>query len=159
MISQTDLKTLAHYDEVTGVFTRKTSRGGFHIGTPMGRHDTYGYVQITLRGSSYLAHRLAWLYVYGVWPDTEIDHINCIRNDNSITNLRKASRQGNNQNIKTHRITNTCQMLGASPKDGKYQARISYNRKQYYLGFFNTKEEAHSAYVEAKRKLHLFNTI
>lgn len=159
MITQSELKSVAHYDEQTGVFTRRTSKGGFHIGTPMGRTDTYGYKQLSIAGKAYLAHRAAWLYVNGEWPKDEIDHIDCNPLNNAIANLRESTRKGNVENVVRARKTSLTGVLGISPKDGKYQVRIGHNRKQYYIGFFNTKEEAHDAYVVAKRKLHEFNTL
>jgi len=159
MISQSELKAVALYDELTGVFTRLTSVGGFRIGTPMGRTDSYGYRQLTINGRSYLAHRAAWLYVHGEWPKDEIDHIDCNRSNNAIANLRNSTRKGNVENVVKARKTSRTGLLGVTPKDGKYEAKIGHNSKTHYLGFFDTKEEAHAAYVCAKRKLHTYNTL
>lgn len=159
MITQSDLKSIAHYDEQTGIFTRLTAAGGFHIGTPMGKTDTYGYRQLTIRGSSYLAHRTAWLYVYGEWPTDEIDHIDGDRSNNAISNLRIVQRKGNNQNIKRSRVTNTIGVLGVSRSGKKFIARINTEGSQIHLGTFNTPEEAHDAYLQAKRKFHEANTL
>lgn len=159
MITQSDLKSITYYDKNTGLFTRLTSAGGFHVGTVMGRTDSYGYKQLTIRGQSYLAHRIAWLYVYGVWPTNEIDHIDGNRSNNAITNLRVVARKGNNQNIKRSRVTNTVGVLGVSKSGKKFTARINSNGEQFHLGTFDTPEKAHEAYIVAKRKLHEANTL
>jgi hypothetical protein len=159
MITQSDLKSVAHYDETVGLFTRTTSAGGFHIGTVMGKTDSYGYRQLTIKGCSYLAHRAAWLYVYGVWPSDEIDHIDGNRSNNAIANLRIVARKGNNQNIKRSRITNAIGVLGVSKSGRRFTARINANGEQLHLGTFDTTEDAHDAYVTAKRSLHESNTL
>ena len=159
MITQIELMSVAHYDATTGVFTRLTSAGGFHVGTEMGKTDTYGYRQLTINGRSYLAHRMAWLYVNGEWPSGEIDHIDGNRSNNSIINLRVVPRMGNTQNIKSSRVTNILGILGVSRSGKKFISRINTQNGQIHLGTFNTPEEAHDVYVEAKRKLHSFNTL
>ena len=88
MITQIELMSVARYDATTGVFTRLTSAGGFHVGTEMGKTDTYGYRQLTINGRSYLAHRMAWLYVNGEWPKGQIDHIDGNNQNNHPDNLR-----------------------------------------------------------------------
>lgn len=62
------------------------------------KQNSLGYVQIKISGKLYHAHRLAWLYVYGYMPEKEIDHINRIRDDNRIANLREATSQLNSLN-------------------------------------------------------------
>lgn len=159
MITQSDIKSVAHYDEQTGIFTRLTSAGGFHIGTSMGRTDTYGYRQLNIQSRSYLAHRAAWLYVYGEWPTDEIDHIDGNRSNNAISNLRIVKRQGNNQNIRKSRVTNIVGVLGVSRSGKKFTARINADGSQVHLGTFNTPEEAYESYLQAKRKFHVANTL
>ena len=86
MITQEELKELLDYNPETGLFTwnvynnikNKTTAGTFND----------GYIQIKIKQKIYQAHRLAWLYVYGEWPKGQIDHINGIRDDNRIENLR-----------------------------------------------------------------------
>jgi len=100
MLTQDELKKILHYDPATGIFTwrERTSirvipgmRAGYDRG---GR----GYIWIKVGGRHYPAHRLAWFYVHGRWPTHEIDHINAVRDDNRITNLREATRRQNHQN-------------------------------------------------------------
>jgi hypothetical protein len=159
MITQSRLKELYQYSPDTGEFIRLTSAGGYKKFTVAGSIDTYGYAQVSIDGKKVLAHRLAWLYMHGSLPKDEIDHKNGNRADNRIDNLRESDRQSNNHNSRIARKTSESGVLGVSKKDGKFQARITLNRKQIYLGFFNTKEEASEAYVTAKRKLHSSCTI
>lgn len=159
MLTQLELMSVAQYDSTSGIFTRLTSAGGFHIGTVMGRTDTYGYKQLSIAGKAYLAHRAAWLYIYGEWPSDEIDHIDGNRSNNSIFNLRIVPRKGNNQNIRRSRITNKTGVLGVSPSGRKFTARINFGGNQIHLGTFNTPEDAHSEYVRVKRLVHDANTL
>lgn len=84
------LKSLLRYDPTTGNFWR----GDKIIKTK----NTTGYIQISVKGRKYCAHKLAWLYVYGEYVQGDLDHINRIRDDNRIANLRKVTRSENCQN-------------------------------------------------------------
>ena len=157
MTTQEHLKEVLDYNPKTGIFVWKiaTSRK-MRAGAIAGYLNNRGYVQICDRGVRYMAHRLAWLFTYGKLPSNWIDHINGIRNDNRIENLRDVSKLGNNQNqTKAHRDSE-CGLLGVRIKksNGKYIAAIKTNGKSKHLGTFLTKEEAHQAYVAAKRIHH-----
>ena len=155
-LSQGRLKSLLHYDPDTGVFTWKVSpssrvRPGDRAGSKNGR----GYIRIMIDTKHYMTHRLAWLYVYGVWPVDKIDHINGDSLDNRICNLREATQAENMQNI-TVSASNTTGYLGVSPVMSKYRAQIRVNCTALYLGLFDTPEQAHQAYLAAKAKFHKF---
>jgi hypothetical protein len=93
------LRELVHYDPTTGLFTWTKNRAYKALGgTPAGYLNTNGYARITIDGISHAAHRLAWLYVHGRWPEATIDHINRIPHDNRLANLREASQSENNAN-------------------------------------------------------------
>jgi hypothetical protein len=154
MITKAKLQSLYNYSAETGEFVRLTSAGGYIKNTIAGSTDTYGYRQLSIDWKKVLAHRLAWLFVYGALPDGEIDHINGNRSDNRIINLRLSSRSVNTQNIRLARKTSITGVLGVSPQGMKFQARINSNGKQRHLGTFQTKEEAHEAYLVAKRIEH-----
>lgn len=113
-----------------------------------------GYQCIGIDNVQYLAHRLAWAYVTGQWPDKHVDHINRIRTDNRFENLRLVSRANNSLNT-TSLWGNKSGFRGVSFHKlcGLFQARISHNRKQYTLGYFKTAEEASEAYEAAKKKI------
>lgn len=161
-LTQERLRELLHYDEATGIFTwikQVGSRGviGCNAGTPHGN----GYISIQIDRTLYYGHRLAWLYVYKAWPKKEIDHIDGNRTNNSLINLREASRSENNQNLKRARSDNKSNLLGAKyiKSSGKYHARIKIEGKEKHLGSFMSAELAHKAYVDAKRIHHTYGTI
>jgi hypothetical protein len=101
MLTQDTLKELFHYDPEEGIFTRKLSTSSnARVGDIAGSKNSDGYIQIMINKNLYYAHRLAWLYFYGKLPIYIMDHINGIKDDNRIVNLREVTRQDNNQNKK-----------------------------------------------------------
>ena len=98
MITQAILKELISYNKSNGIFEWKIASTRINIGDECVSIDSHGYRRIKIRGLTYKAHRLAWLYVYGKFPDDHIDHINHDRLDNRIINLRQASNYINNTN-------------------------------------------------------------
>lgn len=159
MLTQSRLKELLHYDPETGVFTWRVNKGGpAKAGGLAGSRNRGGYRIIGIDYRLYQAHRLAWLYIHGEWPKHEIDHINGVRDDNRIDNLRGATHAENHQNRKKS-TRNTSGFLGVSwyPATKKWRSRIRTNRKLKSLGLFDTPESAHAAYLSAKAALHTFN--
>jgi hypothetical protein len=156
MITQERLKQLFMYDENTGNFIRLVNRRGNGRSGRVAGHcnKALGYILIGVDYGMYRAHRLAWLYVYGVWPQHDIDHINGVKTDNRIANLRDVPPVVNSQNLKKAPSTNKLGFLGVSFWQNKYRAVIRVEGKQKYLGSYETPELAHQAYVEAKRKYH-----
>lgn len=140
------------YDPESGVFRWKTGRQrpGAITGT-LGRR---GYIVVDFRRLKFYAHRLAWLFVYGRWPDGLIDHINGDKTDNRIGNLREASAEVNMQNIRRAYRNSKSGLLGASFRNGRWHAKIRVDGVDRLLGKFATAEEAHAAYVTAKRLAH-----
>lgn len=150
------------YDPATGrmVWKMKPSRcvnAGDETGVASG--GGHGYGRVKLFGKQHQAHRVAWLITYDVWPSEDLDHINGIRSDNRIANLREASRAMNAENRHGPQRFSKSGILGVSVQDGKYKARIVINRQYVYLGFFDTAEEASAAYLAAKREHHAGCTI
>jgi hypothetical protein len=163
VITQSELKELFSYCEHSGMFIRKTNtgrHGRWKSGDIAGSKNAQGYWQINIGGHVYLAHRLAWLYVYGYFP-VGIDHINSVRRDNRLHNLREATQSQNMQNEKHSRRNNVSGFLGVFlRKDrGTYVAKIRIEGEQVTLGTFKTPEDAHAAYLKAKRENHSFCTI
>lgn len=163
-MSKTEIHTLVGYDEVrrrldydahTGLFRWAESGNGRVLGQRAGWIKSDGYIAIALNGRQYLAHRLAWLYVHGKWPAASIDHINGIRSDNRIFNLRDVPQSINNQNFRRARKHGLSGYLGASKASlRRWRAQIVVGGVKHYLGLFKSPEEAHVAYVTAKRRLH-----
>lgn len=147
------------YDPETGKLTWKVLRNTLRIGEEARCLDVAGYVQVNICGTLVKGHRLAWLIHYGEWPADHIDHINGVRNDNRITNLRCVSGTVNTQNKRNGSCKNNSGYLGVymaprmSPQK-RFLAKIMQGGKQYHLGGFPTAEAAHAAYVAAKRQLH-----
>ncbi|WP_217992144.1 HNH endonuclease signature motif containing protein [Providencia rettgeri] len=117
---------------------------------------TTGYVEIQIDGIRYKAHRLAWLYCYGVMPDKQVDHINSCKTDNRITNLREATRSQNQQNTGLTK-SNKSGRKGVYFRDGKWQAQAQINGKKYHLGRHKSIDEASKVYEEfCKEKYNEF---
>lgn len=153
------LRELLTYDPLTGVFVSNGSRGKVAMGKPAGTKNAGCYVQICLDGRVYLAHRLAWFLHFGHWPKLPLDHVNRVRDDNRIENLREATNAENQQNRVTPKACNkSSSYLGVSwsKAANAWQARIQTNKKQRHIGFFRTEKEAGAAYLEEKRRVHQF---
>ena len=151
MITHRELIQSLEYDADTGVFTRKLRQAQMSVGSVCGTEKSKGgYIQIRIGRKSYLAHRLAWLYVTGSWPKGDLDHKNMDRSDNRFANLREASRSLNMRNVKAF-ANNKTGLKGTSwrPDKRKWRAAISIGGKQTHLGYFDCAEDAHGAYVAA----------
>jgi len=113
------------------------------------------YRRIKVNGNDYMAHRLAWLLHYGAWPEDQIDHINNVRDDNRIENLREATHAQNTRN-KSSRKGSSSKYLGVSRHNAsnKWQAAIKVDGETYYLGLFTIEENAARAYDRAALKYH-----
>jgi hypothetical protein len=162
IISIQRLKELMDYDPEAGRFTRigaARPQSAHYAGKPIGhlKHGSHanggGYRLISVEGRRYRAHHLAWFYMTGEWPQTDIDHINGDRDDNRWCNLRSATRSQNIANMKTP-SNNTSGIKGVSwsASHRKWRAQIGIGKcaNGYYytkfLGRFDTKEEAAEAY-------------
>ena len=142
-LSQAELQHALHYDPITGIWTwRNPSKfSNYKVGDTAGGCNPLGYICITVNRKFHKAHRLAWLYVHGEWPNGEIDHVNQIRSDNRIKNLRVVSRSENQRNQKIF-TNNTSGINGVCwhKASGKWCVQISGK----YLGLFNCKYKAAS---------------
>lgn len=156
MISQFKLKKLLHYNPRTGIFRWKRAPGFRRDldGKRAGIIHSDGRVQIMIDYVNYRAHRLAFLYMTGKFPDLEVDHKDGNKTNNRWKNLREASRVVNAQNIRRASSNNKSGLLGAWPKREKFYSQITANGKRIVLGTFETAKQAHRAYISAKRKLH-----
>ena len=154
MLTQSELKKHFYYDAETGVFTRLTSvSSNAKKGDIAGSKCGHGYLLIAINKKRYMAHRLAWLYVYGEWPKGCVDHINHIKNDNSISNLRDVSYKGNSTNMPRNTL-NTSGLTGVywHKVKEKWQACIGVDGDVLYLGYFLGKFEAACARKSAENE-------
>lgn len=149
------VRNLFYYCPDTGVFTRRISRGTARAGAIAGTIHATGYRRIQIDRSLKLAHRVAWLYVYGQWPSDEIDHINGLKDDNRICNLRLATRGQNRSNSKINK-NKKLRFKGVywHEKKKNFSAAIRANKKQYHIGYFKSAEAASRAYAEAALRFH-----
>ena len=158
-LTQQRLTELFEYDPHAGQFIRKTSSGTrWRAGQIAGTFDKNKYRQIKIDGKVYKEHRLVWLYVYGVWPDGEIDHIDRNPNNNKLSNLRTVSRKENAENIAVHK-DNVSKFKGVTfdKRKSVWFARIMHNKVAYHLGTYKSPEEASLAYIKAAKRFHRYN--
>ena len=159
ILTQERLKELLHYDPETGVFIWRVRRGMALAGSVAGNRRKNGRIAIYVDDVEHKAARLAWLYVHGVHPEKFIDHINGDPGDDRLSNLREVTNSENMQNQRRARTNSSSGLLGVVNNGGKWQATIRLDGVRKYLGTFKTPEEAHQAYLEAKRTIHCACTI
>lgn len=149
------LKEWVSYDPSTGVFTwAKTRTNRVKIGDVAGCIHSKGYLIIRILGTQYYAHRLAWLYVHGIFPP-QVDHKNTVKSDNRIDNLRVATSTQNNCNVgATSRNKSGYKGVSWYPRFKKWRACIKKDGKQRHLGYFSSAEEAALAYESSGIDLH-----
>ena len=115
-------------------------------------NNKYGYIQIgiALNKKMYIlaGHQFAWYWVYKKCVE-QLDHINGIRDDNRICNLRSVTRNQNQWN------RNTAKGYYFDKNANKYRADIRLNNKVIYLGLYHSEQEARNAYLQAKEKYHV----
>ena len=158
------LKQLLSYDPLTGAFVWLVSSSRTAAGTVAGSPDDAGYLRIGVDGVRYRAHRLAFLYMTGEWPEDQVDHINGVRTDNRWVNLRDVSDGVNKQNRQGPTAANTSGYLGVSywgnrRGQKKHVAQLVLAGKRIHCSYHRTPEEAHTAYLAAKREHHPGNTL
>jgi hypothetical protein len=129
-ITQAELKEEVNYDSETGLFTWNKRKFGVTLGMGAGSIND-GYLCIKVKGKSYKAHRLAWLYETGAWPKEQIDHIDGNRLNNKICNLREARLIDNAKNRCVSRTSKTgIRGVWWNKIRQRYEAYISHNKKR-----------------------------
>lgn len=146
------LREVVTYNKTTGVFVWLVARGSIKPGSIAGCDDGDGYLVFQIDGVLHKAHRLAWLYVTGEWPEDLIDHRNRIRSDNRFSNLRQATNQQNLHN----RDVSTVAGFYWYKRHAKWAAHIRIDGKTKWLGMFENSADARQAYLDAKKHYHPF---
>lgn len=154
-ITQSELKEAIHYEPETGLFFWRSNRANnkIKIGDIAGSITFKGYITISVKNTQYRAHHLAWFYIHGEWPIDRLDHINQIRCDNRILNLREVNNSENLKN-KTRYKNNTTGISGVywHSRDEVWQPKINLDGRQVHLGYFNDFFEACCARKSAEVK-------
>lgn len=159
-LTQARAREIFSYDPESGILTwRERGRCGFpnitqqrswnakYAGKPAGTKHHRGYIAIRYSGRFYLAHRIVWLYVYGYWPNVT-DHINRIRDDNRICNLRDVTQSENMQNINRHAGASNARGVSFIRATNRWRAYYYNHYRQVHVGTFDSEKAA----IEGLRK-------
>lgn len=151
------IKSALSYDPATGEirWLKVAPWVRIKVGDVAGHVNRKGYRVINIAGKVRRAHRVAWFLHYGEFPIDQIDHINGIKDDNRLVNLRQASSAENGRN-KTAPKSNTSGFKGVSfhRKTKKWVAYITVDCKQKYLGLYESPEDAHAIRRIAEARMH-----
>jgi len=153
MITQEKLKKTLCYNCDTGIFLWRGGITATKEGSEAGFTTREGYRAINIARKHYKAHRLAWFYVYGEWPN-QIDHINGVRDDNRIENLRNVKSSDNSKNRKLS-VRNKSRVAGVhwNKKESRWAVRVNNNNKErVFLGYFDNIFDAAAAAISARKR-------
>jgi hypothetical protein len=159
-MNQEYLKSILHYDPITGDFTwienfcKKAK-----VGKKAGTIENSGYLVIGINNKKYKAHRLAFLYMLGEFPNGVVDHKDGIKINNTWGNLRACNEMLNGQNQYVAHKNNPTGLLGVTAVNGKFRSKITVNKKQITIGYFSTAKEAHEKYLAEKRQSHSYGNL
>ena len=139
------------YEPSTGYFYRKKSPS-----KKIGSLSKIGYIVFSYKRKVFYAHRVAWEMTHGLPPPKHIDHINRIKTDNRILNLRLADDLLNNRNRVNPNKNSSTGFIGVTKPNhtSKWAASITVNYKRVHIGYYDTAQQAHQAYIEAKKTYH-----
>jgi hypothetical protein len=156
-LTQERLMEVVTYTAETGEFVRRNSVSNVSAGPVCPRPSKNGYLRMRIDGKLYYLHRLAWLYVHGAWPSSLADHKDGDKTNNRIDNIRDATHAQNLQNVAA-KGRGVSGLRGAyfDKASGKWQAKIMRNYRSISLGYYDTPELAHAAYLAGKREHHEF---
>jgi hypothetical protein len=149
------LRALVVYDPLTGLFTRRIAVANQHVGDSVGCLGKRGYLVANIDGKIQYLHRLAWLYMTGVWPSRKVDHRNRVRTDNRWGNLRTATDAQNASNTARRKPSNTG-VLGVyfCTRTQKYVAEVRHAGKRVLCKRFALLADAEAAAVFTRDKYH-----
>lgn len=155
------LRRMLIYDDSTGqLFWRESNLHPQRIrtrlvGRPAGGMGSKGYLSVCIHGKQLRVHRVVWAFIYGTWPPTGIDHKNGNTADNRVENLRLASPSQNGMNAqkKSSARTSTLKGVAWNKRKKKFEGRITFEGRRYFLGLFDAEADCHAAYCEAAKRL------
>ena len=141
-----------NYDAETGLLSWAKYRRGTRSNSSVGCHNNCGYIVVGVNGKRLLASRIIWEMNYGLIPNNAyIDHINGVRDDNRIANLRLVTRTENNKNAaKQQRNTSGVTGVSLHKLTGKWKVTASIDKKQRYIGLFSDFQDACDARKNAE---------
>lgn len=146
MVSQSEVRSLFNYKKDSGelIWIKKSSLfSNVPVGSAAGYKMSDGYLSVKINGRLYLHHRIIWLWMYGYFPEGDIDHIDRDRSNNRLNNLREVSRQCNIRNSKVGKLNNTgVKGVRWFGRDNKWRAYIKVNNVSIWLGDFLDFSEA-----------------
>lgn len=147
------LKELFEYCPKEGTVIRRITVGSAKKGSVVNSLNSKGYLRVGIDNRRHSLHRVIWALAYGYWPKNEIDHINGIKTDNKLENLREVTGAENQRNRKTG-VNNTSGCVGVTwhKKAGVWQAQIKTPEKYIYLGSFSDLDDAIAARKDAEKK-------
>ncbi len=159
--SQAELREKVRYDSESGLFysLRKTARSS--VGDVVTNIRPDGYCRVNVFGGKFLAHRLAWFYMMGVWPESDIDHIDGNPTNNSFSNLRVVARHENMQNIRRLRKNSQTGVNGVSWHTArqKFVVQLSHRGDHKFGGHFNNIDDAIAALKRLKAEWHSYSPL
>lgn len=140
-----------------GIIKWRKSGKNYKAGEKAGSYRNDGYLQLSIKRNIYLQHHVAWFIYHGEWPDKQVDHINGVKDDNSLSNLRLVGHSEQNQNHPRFK-NNTSGITGVyfHIRDKKWWSQITINGDNKFLGYFKIKDEAITARKTAE-KLYNFH--
>ena len=146
MLTQERVRELFDYDPETGDLIRRHATKGYDAGRRISRRNDRGYLVTTVETKTYRVHHLVWLWHTGELP-REVDHINRVKHDNRIENLRTCDHRPNCGNSSERRPG--YKGVSYCKATGRWKAQIGVNYKNRHLGRYDTPEEAALAYNDA----------
>lgn len=148
------LRSLLSYDQDTGLLHWKIGSLTRSIGQVAGAATNRGYVKVCISNSFYLAHRIAFAIHYGRWPSGEVDHINQVKSDNRILNLRECTKSENCRNRALTKA-NKSGFRGVfwDPRRKNWRAGITFDGKRTMLGRFPTPELAYEVFLAKEAEM------
>jgi len=152
-LTQEALKSVLHYSPETGLFTYLVDHKRHKAGDIANGKTDAGYIQVSVFAKKYYAHRLAFFYMTGAFPDALVDHINRVTADNRWSNLRPATPAQNTFNSRL-RKDNTSGYRGVCKSGNEFSAYVTFERKRHYLGNYSTAKEAGDVAAAARLKFY-----